>query len=277
MQTDSQVTSFPNTLAVCLAKMQTSGLPNESMLNLIYRLSNKSIELKQPDPPIITEKGVTVIDWNRSESDAVNRYLNRLIRLQINRFCVLKDQEKKKDTDRANRSLNRSRLGIAEDELNDEPLVSVFDSFGKFTDSVELIRSSGRKSGEPSRSKRNHIAYVERLVEPDNLLFYLTLRNYFGGQFSQIKNRLLVIVYINDVYFEKFLTLLAERKPDLHLVIVTYTFNDQGLRHVLRRHFNKFPSLGYLKINNSAGSANTVEIKSYDKTQYKLIEHLVDL
>lgn len=244
------------------------GLPNESMMNLLFRLSHKSVELKPPDPPIIGEKGVTIVDWNQSDSDAVNRYVNRLIRLQVNGYFEQKNAEKR--TDNANRSLNRSHLGVK--ELEDEPLVSVFDSFGAFTESVELIGRSDRTK------RRNAITCVERLVESDDLLFYLTLRNYFADkseQFNQIRNRLLVIVYMNDAYFEKFLDTLTDRELYFHLVIVVYASNDSALRGVLKKNTNKFESLGYLKITNS--SANSLEVKSYDKSRFKEVSHFVDL
>ena len=242
------------------------------MLNLIFRLNNKSVKLKQPDPPIIPAKGVTIIDWNRSESDAVNRYLNRLIRLQLDQYFLQKDEEKRVDGTAANRSLNRSRLD--EKQLEDEPLVSVFDGFAKFTESVDLV-CSATKNDKQDRPKRNHLACVEHLIEPDNLLFHLTLRNYFGAQFNQIKNRLLVIVYMNDVYFEKFLSILTGREFYFHLVIVTYSFSDQALRNVLRKQFDNFQSLDYLKIANA--SPNSLEIKTYDRKKYKEVAHELEL
>lgn len=252
-----------------------SGLPNESMMNLLFRLKHKSVELKRPDPPIIAEKGVTIIDWNQSESDAVNRYLNRLIRLQVTKYFEAKDEESKNDRTAADRLPNRSHLRVVEKQLEDEPLVSVFDGFGKFTESVELIEEQGERT-----KRRSAITCVERLVEPDDLLFYLTLRNYFADQsdqFNQIKNRLLVIVFMNNAYFEKFLDTLAGRELYFHLVIVTYASHDNALRDVLRKNTDKFQSLGYLQINNSPDSAASLEIKAYDKNRCKAVSHFVDL
>ena len=86
-------------------------LKNETVLNLLFRLDNKSIDLKEPDAPIINAKGLTIIDWDRSDSDAVNRYLNRLIRLQLAKYFKLKSEARSKEEE--NRSIRLSEIATS--------------------------------------------------------------------------------------------------------------------------------------------------------------------
>lgn len=241
------------------------------MFNLVFRLNNSSsIYPEKPDPPIINRKGVSVIDWNLSDSDAVNKYVNRLIQLSLTRYFESKDEENKKRTEDG-RPAKRARLSYLEDEL-DEPLVSIFDSFVTFQETRSTVELS--KVNDPEFKKKHKILnLIDKLTEADGLLFYISLRNYFTNSlFNVIKNRLLVVIYINEFYFDKFLFFILKKEFYFHLVIVT-THNQLPI--VLRKNFTFFKSLDHLQITNSPSEPNCLEIKTYDKTKYKNIKNLV--
>ena len=150
-----------------------------------------------------------------------------------------------------------------------EPLISIFDNFCTFNKSIELLRKNTN-----GQFKSANFKLIEKLNEADDLLFYVTLRNYFNNKLNIIKNRLLIIIYINDAYFEKFLNFLINKHFYFHLIIIT---SGQNLANTLRKHFKNFESLDYLKITNSETETNCLEIKRYDKSKYKDILHFINL
>lgn len=247
-------------------------LANESMLNVIFRVNNELIDIKEPDPPIIKEKGVSIIDWSRSNSDAVNKYLNRLIRLQLSKYFRMKNEKKIKEKNQNNLK-NKTGLSLTENET-DEVLISVFDGFGKFNEIVQLIDIDEDLEGE---QKKFH-TLIEKLIEPDSQLFYLTLKNYFDEQFHQISNRLLIIVYIKENYFEKFLNFISQKNEFyFHLIIITFSSSALKLPRILRGNFKNFKYLDYLKITESLTDSNCIEIKNYDKNIFKDVLHFVNV
>lgn len=240
-------------------------MEKESLFNLAYRLNNSSVYsiVDEPDKPIINKRGVTIIDWKLSDSNAVHRYLNRLIIKNLKKYFKKREEDKNLENEKRETKKRKLNESIQLNELNKEPLVTIFDNFCTFNE-LQLINFRNKKI-KSSAGEYKVLDQIERLNESNNLNFYITIRNYFGNLIDLIKDRLLVIIFLNDIYFEKFLNHLSKREFNFHLVIITHN----NLPMILQKNMNNFKSLDYLKINDSPNDASKIEIIKYDKKKYK--------